>query len=550
MHSLASEQVTGVMVRSTCRNLNEIIRKAISRPTTKHLDPLTVTPYLNSCRELVEQELIKSASGYNRLRWLWYLRRLPRHIFEGTLPTTFSYDSSLAEVLSEYGNTNTTAKSSPGSAVSYKIDDPVVRRVVKFCGGVILLSQIHVLLRLAGKGSFFSFETSQISALPGARPSIEISQAIRLYDKRVAAGSHFLNRTGTIITSDQQLDKEDISSIFLITRAEQPLWRRAASGRLARKHAELEVFHNFIPSIISVEQLRVLNSDPRLLGFDWIQPDVGALFILLIVSIAFYLYFDNAPVTLGQYGYCLMDLEMFKITVDERITEARSIVQQLTSSSNLPTTSADLLDTLENCSGSIWPLQLGSPIRRDGELICVDLYAATARLNSLLEFPNVQGTVANARAAHFELAAQAAIDDSPWSPGKDLKKLRGRKLRYDHQDVTDIDAIGEYNGTLLMVSCKSMIYSSAYEAGEYAAVKNKSDVIEEAVKHWMEKKIFLQNHKLGLNYDFTRYERFLAIVCTPWPVYVSIGPATRELAPQLLAATSVSEFGEWLRQKA
>ncbi|HYT57752.1 MAG TPA: hypothetical protein VEQ38_23845 [Verrucomicrobiae bacterium] len=473
---------------------------------------------------------------------------MPRHIFEGTLPTTFSYDSSLAEVLSEYGNTNTAAKSSPGSAVSYKIDDSVVRRVVKFCGGVILLSQIHVLLRLAGKGSLFSFETSQISALPDARPSIEISQAIRLYDKRVAAGSHFLNRTGTVITSNQQLDKEDTSSIFLITRAEQPFWARVASGRLVREHAELEVFYNFIPSIISVEQLRVLNSDPRLLGFDWIQPEVGALFILLIVSIAFYLHFDNAPVTLGQYGYCLMDLEMFKITVDERITEARSIVQQLTLSSNLPTTSADLLHTLETCSGSIWPLQQGSPIRRDGELICVDLYAATARLDSLLEFPHVQGKIANARAAHFELAAQAVIDDSPWCPGKHLKQLRGRKLRYENQDVTDIDAIGEYNGTLLMVSCKSMIYSSAYDAGEYAAVKNKSDMINLAVTQWEEKRSFLAKHKLSANYDFRNYQRLLAVVCTPSPIYVSIGPATREIAPHLFAVTSLYELGQWLRE--
>ena len=550
LHSLATEQVTRTTVRSTFRNLNEVIRKAIAPPSTKtkHLDALTITPYLNSCRELVEQELIKSASGYNRLRWLWYLRRLPRHIFEGTLPTTFSYDSSLAEILSEYGNTNTTATSSPGSAVSYKIDDSVVRRVVKFCGGVILLSQIHVLLRLAGKGAFFSFETSQISALPDARPSIEISQAIRLYDKRVAAGSHFLNRTGTSITSDQQLNKENISSIFLITRAEQPFWGQVASGRLVREHADLEVFYNFIPSIISVEQLRVLNSDPRLLGFDWIQPEVGALLILLIVSIAFYLHFDNAPVTLGQYGYCLMDLEMFKITVDERITEACSIVQQLTLISSLPTTSAELFHTLEASSGSIWPLQPGSPIRTDGDLICVDLYAATARLNSLLEFPNVQGKVANARAAHFELAAQAVIDDSPWCPGKHLKKLRGRKLRYENQDVTDIDAIGECNKTLLMVSCKSMIYSGAYDAGEYAAVKNKSDTIHLAVTQWEEKRSFLEKHKLSPNYDFRNYQRLLAVVCTPSPLYVSIGPATREIAPHLFAATSLYELGQWLRE--
>ena len=548
--SLATEQVTKSTIRAIFKNLNETIQKSIARPTTKTttIDALTITPYLNSCRELIEQELIKSASGYNRLRWLWYLRRLPRHIFEGTLPTTFSYDSSLAETLSEYGNTTTTAKYSPGAAVNYKIDDSVVRRVLKFCGGVSLLSEIHVLLRLAGKASLFSFRTSQLSALPNAHPSFEISQAIRLYDKRIAAGSHFLTRTGTVITSDQQLDKEDISSIFLVTRAEQPFWGRLASGRLVKEHTEVEIFYNFIPSIISVEQLKVLNSDLRLLGFDWIQPEVGALLVLLIISIAFYLHFDNAPVTLGQYGYCLMDLEMFKVAVDERIAEACSIVQQLTLSSNLPTTSSDLLHTLETCSGSIWPLQHGSPIRRDGDLICVDLYAASARLNALLEFPIVQGKVANARAAHFELAAQAVIDDSPWCPNNDLKQLRGRKLRYNNQDVTDIDAVGEYNGTLLMVSCKSVIYTGAYDSGDYALVRNRSELVEKAVRYWTDKKTFFEAHKLGLNYDFTGYEKFVAVVCTPWPVYTSIGPATAELAPRLFAATSLYELGQWLRQ--
>ncbi len=203
--------------------------------------------------------------------------------------------------------------------------------------------------------------------------------------------------------------------------------------------------------------------------------------------------------------------------------------------------------TLETCSGSIWPLQPGSPIRRDGDLICVDLYAATARLSSLLEFPSVQGKVANARAAHFELAAQAVIDDSPWCPNNDLKQLRGRKLRYNNQDVTDIDAIGEYNGTLLMVSCKSVIYTSAYDSGDYALVRNRSEMIEEAVRYWTDKKMFLEAHKLGLNYDFTRYEHFIAVVCTPWPVYVSLGPATREITPRLLASVSLAEFQEWLR---
>jgi hypothetical protein len=243
-----------------------------------------------------------------------------------------------------------------------------------------------------------------------------------------------------------------------------------------------------------------------------------------------------------------MDIEMFKTIVDERIAEARSIVRQLTLSENLPTSSDDLLHRLEACTNSTWPLQKGAPIRRDGKLTCIDLFTATTRLDSLLEFPNIQGKIANTRAAHFELAAQAVIDDSPWSPGKDLKQLRGRKLRYENQDVTDIDAIGECSGTLLLVSCKSVIYSSAYDAGEYAAVKNKSDMIKLAVTQWEEKRAFLTKHKIGANYDFQNYQRLLAVVCTPWPVYVSIGPATGEIAPHLFAATSLYELGQWLRQ--
>ena len=93
-----------------------------------------------------------------------------------------------------------------------------------------------------------------------------------------------------------------MSSVFHMTRAEEPFWGRVAGGRLVREHPEVEVLYNFMPAILSLEQLKVLNSDARLLGFDWIQPEVSALLILLIISIAFYLHFDNAPVTLAQYG--------------------------------------------------------------------------------------------------------------------------------------------------------------------------------------------------------------------------------------------------------
>ena len=187
------------------------------------MDALSIAPYLNSCREVVERELITSVSGYNRLQWLWYLRRLPRHVFQGTLATTYGYDSGLAEVLSDHGHKDATTEDSTINTV-YKIDHSVVRRILKFCGGVKFLSQLHVLHRLAGKGSHFSFSQSQHLGLPEAQPSIAVAQAIRLYDKRTAAGADLLNRVGTRVSSDYKKDRKP-SLPFSLSH-----WRSIHSG--------------------------------------------------------------------------------------------------------------------------------------------------------------------------------------------------------------------------------------------------------------------------------------------------------------------------------
>jgi hypothetical protein len=243
------------------------------------------------------------------------------------------------------------------------------------------------------------------------------------------------------------------------------------------------------------------------MGVEWIHPEVGALLMLLMMSAAFHHHLDNAPVTLAQYGYCIMDDEMFKAVVEARIAEARARMEQLTSSNKLPPSVNELLHVLEGCSGSTWPLLPGSPIRRDGKALCIDLYTATTRLHSILEFPHIQGEAANARANHFELAAQKVIDGSPWCPSETPRQLRGRALRYQKQDVTDIDAIGERGNILLMVSCKSVVYSSAYDTGEYATIRNTADLVAKAVAYWQTKSAFFAANPIGTNYDLTKYER-------------------------------------------
>ena len=56
--------------------------------------------YLTQCITTIGDAAARAArNGYGAFQWLWYLRRVPRAVLEGSLETTAPYDLSLAEVL-------------------------------------------------------------------------------------------------------------------------------------------------------------------------------------------------------------------------------------------------------------------------------------------------------------------------------------------------------------------------------------------------------------------------------------------------------------------
>jgi hypothetical protein len=178
--------------------------------------------------------------------------------------------------------------------------------------------------------------------------------------------------------------------------------------------------------------------------------------------------------------------------------------------------------------------------------MCLDVWAATARLDATLEFDIREGPIANARAEHFELAIQELINRSPWKPGSALAELRGRSLRHRGTLITDIDAIGECGGELLLVSCKSTIYSAEYDAGDYRTVRNVATTVSHAAEEWDRKISFLRTFSVGDNFDFSAFRHIVGIVCTPTAVYVPLGTATEEIRPGLRAASSMAELARWL----
>src|SRR5579872_4377381 len=138
---------------------------------------------------------------------------------------------------------------------------------------------------------------------------------------------------------------------------------------------------------------------------------------------------------------------------------------------------------------------------------------------SLLAFPRSQGDAANSSADHFELQVQAAIDATPWRPPVPLARLRGRPLRLGGQDITDLDAVAARGDVLIAVSCKGVVYSTDYDAGNFKTVRNAASTVTDGMVEWRDRMDRLRANPKGDNYDFTG-KTIVGVVCTPLPVFI------------------------------
>jgi hypothetical protein len=132
-----------------------------------------------------------------------------------------------------------------------------------------------------------------------------------------------------------------------------------------------------------------------------------------------------------------------------------------------------------------------------------------------------------------------------------LASLRGRALKRDGKNITDIDAIGLYNDQLLLVSCKSLVYDADYDRGTYRVVANASHTVDTAVKNWMRIADDLRLHPRGDNFGLTKYVgSIVAVVCTPFVVYSSNSDTLDYALPGLRRCIAPVELRCWLEADA
>jgi hypothetical protein len=130
-----------------------------------------------------------------------------------------------------------------------------------------------------------------------------------------------------------------------------------------------------------------------------------------------------------------------------------------------------------------------------------------------------------------------------------LAALRGRSLLRKHssETFTDIDAIGALSSTLLIVSCKSLIYDGPYDKGDYKTIRNAQSTVDGAVKHWQTIAETIRSEPVGTNFDFSCFTRIVAVVCTPFVIYSDSEETLAYATEGLRFCVSTVELGAWLR---
>ncbi|MGW0886329.1 hypothetical protein [Streptomyces sp. NPDC002671] len=513
-------------------------------PAGQVLDPPAAGEYFGRVRQHIEARITAMTQSYPPIQWLWYLRRLP-DLFDGRLPTTGPSDRALMGLMAA-----TSTKTCPQlpvvkGEIAFPVTDGVVRRVLRLCAMTIVLSEVHSATRRAGKGISFR---AAAQGLPQGIPDPDIEQAIELYDQRVAQGEDGLLASGTRVLSP---DHNVGDPAPLITIAELPSWRELPAFRGPLKdNTWLRARGRFVPEQMSIAALPQILAQARPQEAWW-RPAFPAL-LALLQALHWYMWEFTGVGGLSaiRYGYLTLPHRVLEEVLDDVLPVLRGQFETWFPGA-APSSARQVIADLEALPITLWPNEPGPVLHHAGDDVLVDFAAATRHLMQMCTIASPGGgPLPNARADHFEHAVQGLIDASAWKPGPGLERGM-RPDPYGDGPITDLDAVGEKDGTLLVVSCKSIPYTAAYDAGEYGAVRNVSSTVDKAIDKWHEVVETLTTQPVGQNYDFSRFERIVGVVCIPHVPYTPIGRATETLLTTsaghpLRRVNSYSELSRWL----
>jgi hypothetical protein len=529
--SARSAQATALRVYAKC-------------PPPQHtLAGIDAANYLQTIIPLTQADILEQHSSYGPVRWLWYLRRAPDSLFEGDYGTTLGYDRLLAEMLSS----QFTASDSSVAAerVAFRVDDAAFRHLARYVGRVKLLSQLHILYRRVGKGAILDASRPILMA----NTSDAIERAIQIYDLRHDRSHDFIGAGLGLVTIDpdfQQLVDERSAGepMAFLSMGCTPSFQAPVSypdGAGGLSITTVNVRH--VMKKLNLD--RILSPMGAEGGIPDYLPGIAALTQLLMLVPAICVHVPWALSSITQQGYVFVGEARLRDIVDHHIREVIEQLAPLTPGFAWPADFIQWRDSLLAVAASVWPLSSGNVMRLFRDNFLIDTTGASHALLHRLELDR-SPVIGNMRAREFELQSQDAIDGTSWKPPPEVKSLRGRPLRQCGRVLTDIDAIGVRERTLLIVSCKSIIYDRDYDQGVFRVIRNAQATIDDAVESWERITAELRRQPTGDNFDLSQFDEIFGVVCTPFAVYSSEERTLAFAKPNLRVSSSILELKDWL----
>ena len=246
-----------------------------------------------------------------------------------------------------------------------------------------------------------------------------------------------------------------------------------------------------------------------------------------------------------QQGYVFVGEQRLREIVEHHLPEVVEQLAPRTPGFAWPTDFDQWHDALAAVHASVWPLSSGNVVRRFRDNLLIDTTSASHALLHRIELGR-SPLLGNLRAREFELQCQDLIDGTAWLPPPELKALRGRTLRAGGRALTDIDAIGVKERSLLIVSCKSVIYDRDYDQGDFRVIRNTQATVDQAVIEWGAIVAELRRQRRGENFDFSQFDEIVGVVCTPFAPYSSDDRTLAFTRPNLRVSSSMLELRNWL----
>ena len=499
------------------------------------IDPADAHQYFRQCIYAVENGLVKMAQRFSPIQWLWYLRRFPHlhHIEENSFE---SYSLTLATILSAKAKIKKKSKQFDPK-FGFPLDQATADYVLKFVAGVYDLADLHIKYGIAAREVPFQLNENH---LPDPVFTKTKKQAGQIFDAR----THGYDLTGSI---PSQANKSQEELLYTIDKEYYPFFSRLPyfEFRGLETPRFVPTYHTTRPIYLThISNLYRLteNGDGQ-----WLTNEVFSLLILAGLLLPIAIGAPEHSINIAIYGYSMHKRRDFVEGYTPVFTELKSIIEQQLPNATLPESLLDLLNNMESLDTTLHPI-LPGVLLSDNYWIMIDHANIKSRLEKVLRFPTLGGKVGNQRGVYFEDAIQSYIDTSNWKPSKKLKSVRQVHLtrQSDSAQITDIDAIGEYGDTLLIISCKAVISTVGQDIGEYFALKNARIRLDDAVLKWQNVKAELTQFPIGENYDFSRYSKIIALVCTPNVVYTESELSLSDEVSGIRKAATAIEFVDWL----